>query len=83
MSDKNTELDKQIVMQCGFTEKESECWQLLTLAVNSFFALPSMHPTDQQEVANAIHIIQNKLLSRPAYRKYLDLHKKRQETTGD
>jgi hypothetical protein len=30
---------------------------------------------DDHEVAHAIHIVQHKLLSRPAYRKYKDLAK--------
>jgi hypothetical protein len=34
---------------------------------------------DTQEVATAIHVIQNKLLSRPAYRKYLQIAKSQAE----
>jgi hypothetical protein len=31
---------------------------------------------DKQEVATAIHVVQNKLLSRPTYRRYLESFKK-------
>jgi hypothetical protein len=31
---------------------------------------------DRQEIAAAIHVIQYKLLSRPTYRRYLELAKK-------
>ena len=34
--------------------------------------LPELHPTDRPEVATAIHVLQNKLLARPTYRKYLE-----------
>ena len=40
-----------------------------------FFNLPELHPMDRQEVASAIHILQNKLLSRPTYRKYIEAAK--------
>jgi hypothetical protein len=43
--------------------------------VGKFFALPKLHPMDDHEVAHATHAIQHKLLSRPAYRRYLELAK--------
>lgn len=67
--------DQQFVMKAGMTRQEAECWKLIAEAAGAFFALPEMHQMDRQEVSNAIHIIQNKLLSRPTYRKYLELAK--------
>jgi hypothetical protein len=58
------------------TEAEADCWELAAKLAGAFFALPKLHPMDNQEVATAIHVIQNKLLSRPTYRKYLELAKK-------
>jgi hypothetical protein len=63
--------ERERVMAVGFTEAEAECWELTANAAGKFFSLPKLHPMDAQEVATAIHVIQNKLLSRPTYRKYL------------
>jgi hypothetical protein len=63
--------ERERVMTVGFTEAEAECWELTANAAGKFFSLPKLHPMDAQEVATAIHVIQNKLLSRPTYRKYL------------
>lgn len=65
--------DRQFVMGAGMTEGEAECWALAAKTAGAFFALPELHPMDKQEVTIAIHIIQNKLLSRPTYRTYLEL----------
>jgi hypothetical protein len=55
------------------TGAEADCWELAARLAGQFLALPQLHPMDQQEVAQAIHVIQNKLLGRPTYRKYLQL----------
>jgi len=68
--------DRQIVISCGMTEEEANCWELTAKAAGKFFELPKLHPMDAQEVATAIHVIQNKVLSRPTYRKYLETAKK-------
>ena len=68
--------DQQYIMDAGMTRQEAECWKTVAEAAATFFALPELHPMDKQEVASAIHIIQNKLLSRPTYRKYLEAAKK-------
>lgn len=68
--------DMKCVMEAGMTKEEAECWELVAKAAGKFFELPQQHPMDKQEVASAIHIVQNKLLSRPTYRKYLEAHKK-------
>ena len=65
--------EKQHVMSVGMTEAEADCWIAVAAAAGKFFELPELHPMDKQEVVQAIHIIQYKLMSRPAYRKYKGL----------
>ncbi len=67
--------DRDFVIAAGMTEAEAECWETIAKAAGEFFALPEQHPMDKGEVASAIHIVQNKLLSRPTYRRYLELAK--------
>lgn len=69
-------VERKRVMECGMTEAEADCWEVVARAAGKFFDLPDLHPMDDQEVAQAIHIIQHKLLSRPAYRRYLELARK-------
>ena len=64
--------DRDFVMAAGLTEAEADCWKATAEAAALFFALPELHSMDRQEVASAIHILQNKLLGRPTYRKYLE-----------
>lgn len=71
--------EKDRVKAVGMTDGEADCWLAAAEAAGKFFALPELHPMDKQEVASAIHIIQNKLLSRPTYRKYLEEAKKQAE----
>ena len=47
-------------------------WRCLWRAQSGPPAAATMHAMDAQEVAMAIHVIQNKLLSRPTYRRYLE-----------
>jgi len=75
MTDKDRALDRERVIACGMTEAEADCWQAVAEAAGKFFDLPKLHVMDDHEVAHAIHVIQHKLLSRPAYRKYLELAK--------
>jgi hypothetical protein len=67
--------DRDFVIAAGMTEVEADCWETIAKAAGQFFGLPEMHPMDKQEVVSAIHIVQNKLLSRPTYRRYLELAK--------
>ncbi len=69
-SEHNPSKDRRNVIAAGFTEKEADCWEYAAQCAGAFFELPELHPMDKQEVATAIHVIQNKLLSRPTYRKY-------------
>jgi hypothetical protein len=62
--------ERQRVIACGMTEAEADCWVLVARAAGKFFELPKLHPMDDHEVAHAIHVIQWKLLGRPAYRQY-------------
>jgi hypothetical protein len=78
-SDKVDKSERERVMAVGFTEAEAECWEFTANAAGKFFSLPKLHPMDAQEVASAIHVIQNKLLSRPTYRKYLQAAKSQAE----
>ena len=65
--------DRDFVIAAGMTDAEADCWGLIAKAAGAFFALPVLHPTDAAEVAQAVHVIQHKLLARPTYRKYLEL----------
>jgi hypothetical protein len=71
------EIERERVLAPGFTDAEAECWELVARAAGSFFALPPLHPMDEQEVAQAIHVIQNKLMSRPTYGRYLEAARRR------
>jgi hypothetical protein len=64
--------ERDRVIAVGMTEGEADCWMATAEAAGKFFALPELHPMDKQEVATAIHVIQNKLLGRPTYRRYLE-----------
>lgn len=57
----------------GLTGQEAECWELAGTLAGQLYHLPMQHETDWHDLVHAIHIIQNKLLARPAYRKYLEL----------
>jgi hypothetical protein len=71
----NTQADRKRVIACGMTEAEADCWEAIAKAAGKFFELPKLHPMDDHEVAQAIHVVQNKLLGRPTYRKYLEMAK--------
>ncbi|HVJ80535.1 MAG TPA: hypothetical protein VNC50_05650 [Planctomycetia bacterium] len=75
-ADNSSGADRKRVIAAGMTEAEADCWAAIADAAGKFFALPELHPMDRGEVASAIHIVQNKLLSRPTYRKYLEIAKK-------
>jgi len=74
-TDQDRALDRERVLACGMTPAEADCWEAVAEAAGKFFALPKLHVMDEHEVAHAIHIVQHKLLSRPAYRRYLELAK--------
>lgn len=72
MRQEEEDKDTQAVMAAGMTAEEAKCWRLIAEAAGAFFELPELHPMDKTEVATAIHVVQNKLLARPVYRKYLE-----------
>ncbi|ANM30814.1 hypothetical protein ABI59_16375 [Acidobacteria bacterium Mor1] len=78
----NASRDRQAVLAAGMTEAEADCWAATADAAAKFFALPELHPMDRQEVATAIHVLQNKLLGRPVYRVYRETAKRLHEEAG-
>ena len=82
VKDRELRTDRDFVIASGLTEGEADCWELAARTAGAFFALPELHPMDKQEVANAIHVIQNKLLSRPTYRTYLETARKARGETS-
>lgn len=75
----NIKTDKECIMEAGLTDEEAVCWEKTAAAAGAFFQLPELHPEDRKEIATAIHVIQNKLLGRPTYRKYLKIAKANHE----
>jgi hypothetical protein len=65
--------ERERAMARGMIAEEAECWELTVSVARHWFALPNLHESDDPEVVQAIHVIQNKLLSRPTYRQYLEL----------
>lgn len=66
--------DRRAVLAAGLSEAEADAWLLMNRAGAKLLALPSQHPSDLPDMVDAIHVIQNKLLARASYRKYLDAH---------
>ena len=54
----------------SLTEKELQLLYLTKDIWNQFLLLPVLHEWDQQEVMNAVHIIQKTIMSRPAIEKF-------------
>ena len=57
----------------GLTGQEAECLELAGTLAGRLYNLPTLHETDWHDLVHAIHIVQNRPLARPAYRKYLQL----------
>lgn len=75
--------ERDRALAVGLTEQETECWELAVMLASRLYRLPVLHETDWHDVVNAIHIIQNKLLARPVYRKYLQLAAMQAGETGE
>jgi hypothetical protein len=71
----DAELERACLIGCGMTEAEADCWEAAGKVAGMFFDLPELHPGDQRDIADAVHVVQYRLMSRPAYRKYKELHK--------
>jgi hypothetical protein len=69
-AEENEKLDRQRVIACGFTEAEADAWVAVSRAAARLLELPKLHVMDDHELSHAIHILQYRLMSRPAYRKY-------------
>ncbi len=65
--------DRRNCVDAGMSEAEADCWELFVRAGAAFFALPKLHPAADAEFAAAMHVIQKELLSRPTYRRYLEV----------
>jgi hypothetical protein len=65
--------ERERALAAGLTEREAECWELAGTLASQLYRLSILHETDWHDLIHASHIIQNKLLARPAYRKYLQL----------
>ena len=66
----DAKLEREHVLACGFTEAEADCWMSLSQTAGKFFDLPKLLVMDDHEISHAIHVLQYRLMSRPAYRKY-------------
>ena len=65
--------ERERAVSVGLTEQEAECWELAGTLASRLYRLPTLHDTDWHDMVHAIHIIQDKLLARPAYWKYLQV----------
>lgn len=75
--------ERERALAVGLTEQEAECWELAGTLAGQLYRLPVLHETDWHDLVHAIHIIQNKLLARPAYRKYLQLAVGQSDEVGE
>ena len=50
------------------SEDENECMNLSAEFFNKFKSLPVIHPSDLDEFIHHLHVLQNIILSRAAYR---------------
>ena len=75
MTPEQQHADRARVIAAGLTEAEADCWEMAGQLAGKLFDLPKLHVMDDQEITHAIHLIQYRLLARPAYRKYLEIAK--------
>ena len=59
----------------GLTEHEAACWAMSGELASMLLRLPELHADDSDELCTAIHVIQDKLLGRPAMQKMLEIRK--------
>ncbi|MEM7454753.1 MAG: hypothetical protein AAF456_10425 [Planctomycetota bacterium] len=64
--------EEELALAAGMTAEEAACWRKLAEAASMFLQLPAQHGMDTDEAVSAFHVIQNKLLARPTYRKYVE-----------
>ncbi len=75
--------ERERALTIGLTEQEAECWELAGTLAGQLYNLPALHETDWHDLVHAIHVIQNKLLARPTYRKYLQVVAGQTDETGE
>ncbi len=75
LTDKERALDRERIIASGMTVAEADCWELLAQCAGKYFELPKLHVMDDHEISHAFHVLQYRLLGRPAYRRYLELAK--------
>jgi hypothetical protein len=63
-------VDRKRVLACGFTDAEADCWVAVNTACEKYFTLPKLHVMDDHELAHAFHVLQYRLMMRPAFRQY-------------
>jgi len=60
--------DLQCLQDAGMNDQEIEALDAVTEAATRIFALPKLHPMDDEETCHDIHGLQGRLMSRPAMR---------------
>lgn len=63
-------VERQLVLQCGFSQQEAQCWLLVGELGSQLMAIPAFSETDKAELTRVIQQIQTKLLSMPTARRY-------------
>lgn len=77
MTDAQKQLDRELALAAGLDEQEADCWVAVAEAASQFLRLPESHPMDAQEGCSAFHVVQDKLMKRAAYRRYLQAARER------
>ena len=77
-AEKNLEKERELVSQIGLNPKEAECWLRAVRMEQEYAKLPALHPMELAEVRKALRVVQAKLMSRPAYRRYRELSRKQE-----
>jgi hypothetical protein len=65
--------DRKRVLSVGFTDDEADTWLSINRGAAKMLSLPELHPSDRKDIADAVHILQDRLMLRPAYKKYRQL----------
>ncbi len=63
-------VERQLVIQCGFTAQEANAWVLASQLGNALLTMQNLSPEDTAEFTRLIQGIQTRLMSRPSNRQY-------------
>lgn len=66
-------VERQLVIQCGLSPQEANCWMLTGELASQLMVLPDLSEADKQELSRIIQQVQTKLLSLPTGRRYAQL----------